>query len=461
MAKINFYIRSKQEGQPATVYLRYNIGRKTDKDGNLKYSDGRQTDIWTPTPEKIYPEYWSNKTQSFKQRILFNKVFTEKDKSNIEVRFNTLREFVVKEVPLLSGRPITREWLNLTINKFYNVQSSGVETFNQYIKRFIDEATSGKRLFKGKKYTFSTMKNYKGFEVQFLEYQGIYTEDRLEELKEKAETPRPLKILNFEDITIDFYNSFLAFFNDKGYSPNTIGRHIKHLKVLMRQSKDEGLHNSSEYQRKGFEVITAKVENIYLSEDELKRMFDLDLSGNRQMDIARDVFLCGCYTAQRFGDYSKINKSNIRIIDGRKYIDLIQQKTGERCIIPIRPELDTILKKYEYTLPKTFEQKVNDKIKDVGEEAEITEVIYYEVNNGGMRFKKSAEKHKLIKTHTARRSGCTNMYLAGIPVLSIMKISGHKTEREFMKYIKITKDETAVNLSSHPYFIGNTLSVAK
>lgn len=446
MAKINFYIRSKQEAQPATVYLRF--------------SDTRKTDIWVPTPEKIFPEYWSNKTQSFKQRILFNDVFTEKDKANIEARFGKLKEYIVKNIFSLNGRPVTKDWLRNTINKFYNIQASDVESLNQYIKRFIDEANSGKRLYKGKKYISSTIKNYKGFEAQFQEYQGIYTEERLEELKEKEEIPRPLRILNFEDITIDFYNSFLTFFNDKGYSPNTIGRHIKNLKVLMRQSKDEGLHNSSEFQRKGFEVITSKVENIYLSEDELKRMFDLDLSGNRQQEIARDVFLCGCYTAQRFSDYSKINKSNIRVIDGRKYIDLIQQKTGERCTIPIRAELDAILSKYDYTLPKTFEQKVNEQIKKVGIKANINEVIHFEQNKGGLRFKKSAKKHDLIKTHTARRSGCTNMYLAGIPILSIMKISGHKTEREFMKYIKITKDETAVNLSTHPYFIGNTLSIA-
>lgn len=63
-------------------------------------------------------------------------------------------------------------------------------------------------------------------------------------------------------------------------------------------------------------------------------------------------------------------------------------------------------------------------------------------------------KYELIKTHTARRTGCTNMYLAGIPVIDIMKISGHKTEKEFMKYIKVSKLETAQNLSRHPCFTG-------
>jgi hypothetical protein len=44
------------------------------------------------------------------------------------------------------------------------------------------------------------------------------------------------------------------------------------------------------------------------------------------------------------------------------------------------------------------------------------------------------------------------MYLAGIPTLDIMKITGHKTEREFLKYIRVTKEQTAEFLSNHEYF---------
>ena len=46
------------------------------------------------------------------------------------------------------------------------------------------------------------------------------------------------------------------------------------------------------------------------------------------------------------------------------------------------------------------------------------------------------------------------MYLAGIPSIAIMKITGHKTEKEFMKYIKISEEQNAAELMSHPYFCG-------
>jgi len=191
----------------------------------------------------------------------------------------------------------------------------------------------------------------------------------------------------------------------------------------------------------------------------LKKLYDLDLSDNKPHEIVRDVFLAGCYTAQRYSDYSRISMSNIKEIRGRKVIEIIQKKTGRKCYIPIRPELDAILKRYNYTLPKTFEQKVNEGIKKIADKAKITELIQTETNKGGMIVKNSIPKCELIKTHTARRTGCTLMYLAGIPAIDIMKISGHQTEKEFLKYIRVTGEQTAVNLASHAYF--NNLSIAR
>jgi integrase len=50
-------------------------------------------------------------------------------------------------------------------------------------------------------------------------------------------------------------------------------------------------------------------------------------------------------------------------------------------------------------------------------------------------------KYEWITSHTCRRSFCTNEFLAGTPVESIMKISGHKSVKDFYKYIRITPEE--------------------
>lgn len=162
MAKINFIVKSKNEGQPATVYLRY--------------SDTRGIDFITATPEKIFPEYWSNKGQSFKQRIIFNELFSEKQKTDLENSFIEIKAFVNNERSLLNGKPVTKEWLKGIIDKKYNKQTPGTENLNQYIKRFIEEATNGKRLcFNGntkKAYSAGTLRSYRDFKRSFNLYQG-------------------------------------------------------------------------------------------------------------------------------------------------------------------------------------------------------------------------------------------------------------------------------------------------
>jgi integrase len=166
----------------------------------------------------------------------------------------------------------------------------------------------------------------------------------------------------------------------------------------------------------------------------------------------------GIYTAQRFSDYSRIKKDNIKTLsNGTKVIQLHQTKTGAIVTIPIKQELNEILKKYDYNLPKTHEQKVNLNIKTICEKAKIKEPIETETIKGGLKVKTTTPKHKLITTHTARRTGATLMYLNGIPTIAAMKITGHKTEKQFMQYIKVTNEENAQNLALHPYFQSSPL----
>jgi integrase len=436
MATIKYRVRSAKTGRLATVYLRF--------------KDGIEIDLVVPTAFKTYPEYWNNTGQTFKQRITFTDGFTEVDKNNLSSELLDLRNLVLKKYNQLSttGKIASKEWLISVVDAFHNkTGGKGKETLNEFIDRFIKEIESGRRLYthnnRTERYKPGTTKNYKGFQEQFNLFQN-----------EKG------RKFNFDDITIDLYDQLVVYFNDKSYSPNTIGRHIKNLKVIMRVARDNGMHNNNEMDRKKFKSMKVTVNEIYLDETELNQMLELDLSGQHEKELARDVFLIGCYTAQRFSDYSRIRKENIRkLSDGTMVIDIIQKKTGEQVLIPMRLELIKLLEKYEYNVPKIFEQKLNKRIKDVGEDAKITMPVIREKIQGGLKVASSIPKNKLIKTHTARRSGCTNMYLGGVPTLGIMKISGHKTEREFLSYIKTSKEQTAQTLNSHPYFTQRRMKV--
>ena len=55
----------------------------------------------------------------------------------------------------------------------------------------------------------------------------------------------------------------------------------------------------------------------------------------------------------------------------------------------------------------------------------------------------------LVSSHTARRSFATNYYLQEFPTIDLMKITGHKTERAFLTYIRVSKLDTAKRLNEH------------
>lgn len=432
MATFCYRIRSTQKNKLVKIQLLFTVGR-----GNQFYVN---------TQYAVLTDAWDNKKQTVKNRYAFTDDFTEQQGRELTAKLAELRSCILGEMAKDPEHAMTKTKLEKIIYSFHHPRSvSGSrnarsrESLTDYIARYTREMEDGTRLNIHKlRYGASTIKNYKGFIIQFDEFC-------------RAKRKR----YDFGDIDLKFYDDFVTYFTAKDYSINTIGRHVKELKIIMRAAREEGLHDNGTIESRKFRVLTAEVENIYLTDSEIKAMAALDLSANKHKETARDVFLVGCYTAQRFSDYSTINEGNIRTLDnGQQVIDLKQQKTGNHVVIPVRPELQEILDKYENRLPKSYEQKVNKYIKEVAREAGITEKIEVSYIENGEKKTHIVEKCDMVKTHTARRSGATNMYLAGIPTIAIMKITGHKTEKEFMKYIKITEEQTAMELMNHPYFNG-------
>lgn len=58
---------------------------------------------------------------------------------------------------------------------------------------------------------------------------------------------------------------------------------------------------------------------------------------------------------------------------------------------------------------------------------------------GGKRQTDSKPKYEMVKSHSARRSYCTNEVEAGTPIAIIMNNSGHSSEKSFWKYVKLNK----------------------
>jgi integrase len=281
--------------------------------------------------------------------------------------------------------------------------------------------------------------------------------------------------LTFEDINRDFYDDFVKYLTysiqysrktkpgqepkvKTGYNENTIGNRIKNLKVFMNYAIDKGYTENRGHLQKKFKKIEQTADTIYLTDKELETIYNKDFTDNPKLDRVRDLFIIGCYTGLRFSDLSQLTPD--KFIKGDQQLKIKTQKTGETVIIPLHWTIKEILKKYSGELPRVISnQKMNEYAKEVGEKAGINERVVMTTKTAGLKHEQTIEKWQLITIHTARRSFATNMFLAEVPTISIMKITGHRTEKAFMKYIKITQEQNANKLGNHPYFSKSPMKV--
>ncbi len=257
--------------------------------------------------------------------------------------------------------------------------------------------------------------------------------------------------LDFEDITLDWYMKFTTYLKKEKLSPNSIGKQIKNIKAFMGMAnkltfKVDGekffYTTNKEYQ--GFGVTDDPADATYLTEAEIMQLYKFDLSNNKRLEAVRDLFVFGCWVGLRFSDFSQINPENIIKMDGETYIRIMTKKTGELVVIPCNPIVLEIFSKYEKNknrLPKRISGKnFNIYIKEAARMAGLTQT-------GRLLTKSKLELCDCISTRTARRSFATNYYMGGLPVLDIMKATGHRSEKSFLRYINMTKEQAAKRMA--------------
>lgn len=260
-------------------------------------------------------------------------------------------------------------------------------------------------------------------------------------------------ILNFDSIDLNFYRSFVDMLEDEGFSLNTIGKHIKNLKTFLNDALVNGVSNNIIFKNREFKSPKEVTTDIYLTTDEIKTLADKDFSERPLVERARDIFLIGCYTGQRVSDYNGLNNENIEEEDGHKIIKIKQKKTDNIVYVPVIKEIMEVMKRYDNKFPpKLSEPILRKNIKTACSSAGFKEQVKVSYTKGGKLIEDKVPKFSLVKTHTARRSFCTNHYVAGKSVQKIMFFSGHKTEREFYKYVRVEKKQEALAVMKSGFF---------
>lgn len=408
-----FYIKDTHAKEPTIIYLsaRYSINEQSQR-------------VMLSAMNKVLPSEWD----PIKQRAIVSKRNLDNGELNMYLDKmancfkSAMRNLMIDGVVPVAS--VVKDKMEEMLNLKVKIEQPKI-TFYSFIKAYIEESKSNK--------SYATVQAYTSTFNRIREF-GIYCN----------------KEFSFDDITLEWRVSFLKFLQQRfNVSRNTEGKYIKNIKCFLNESSERGINSNFAFRGKNFFQPIEPVHKIFLTMPEIETIAALDLSEDKMKDVVRDYFIIACLTSLRYSDFTRIRKEHIQ----NDRIQMITNKTGQEVVIPLSSLIKRILEKYNYVLPKApCNQLFNRHLKDIGKMAELNEEVSITKTIGGVKKTTVFLKYQLLSTHTGRRSLISNCILEGINSNAVQLISGHKSNRVFSSYIRISQHQNADALLRHKMF---------
>ena len=379
-----FYLKEPNKDSETLVILKYYISKE-----NKYYTQS--------TNLKINPKDWSKENRlprlkrggdSYKNRKITDQLLALNDKLHqaIDTHGSSLTIGHLKEHFIEKKKEI------IYLEDFWNV------FIEERIKM---QEVGNKRILR-----------YKVVLLKFMEFQNIKNEK-----------------YNLKKLNNDFYSSFISYLREEhNLYDNTLHSYFSVFKTLLLWIKKKGYEINNDY--KNFSIKKHETNDIHLTEEELNLLEEAELTGAEER--ARDLFLVGAYTGQRFSDYSMFEKADVR----QGAIVKKAKKTKITSFIPLHTKLKKLLDKYEWKLPKISSQKFNVRIQQVCKKLEISDPIKKVSHMGKNKKEEITPKWRLVGSHTARRTYITLMSERGMADHQLMQVAGIKDVKTLLKYKK-------------------------
>lgn len=254
--------------------------------------------------------------------------------------------------------------------------------------------------------------------------------------------------ITLDEVDVKFLKDYELYLKKRGCNDGSISVRVRALRTIYNECIDAKLISADLYPFKVFKVSRLKSQkNIRaISEDDINKIINLDLSHNKQLDFSRDLFIFSYLMGGiNFADLILLEKSNIHY-DRLSYVrsktkGLLNFKLTEKTkaiILKYEPEtmpikyLFPILRKNNMTALQISNRKAkmlrqfNKDLKEVAKLANLDASIN-------------------ITSYVARHSMASNLKLKGVATDVISEIMNHQTLKQTQTYLKRLENKTIDN----------------
>ena len=433
--KVNFYLDKPYNPDISPEKVKQELAKVGGKKKNLAQK------FWNPSPTALYLFFSPDKSCRIKYRTNY-KILPKSwdfEKERLKPSASGALEFNVELNNLANC--CTRE----AMRKKETNQFLSKEDYKQIVRDCIDRdnAVNSEISISHLKTQFLSYKSNFVKEGTLKEYRTVFK--GLEDFEKHKGTKLILREMDGK-----FLDQFEVFLSRKkntndgdkeGLLNDTIHKYISTLKVFLKWCNDNDylVHpdvfktQKTNFKKKAYNEIIA------LSESEIQKLMNHDLSDRPSLERVRDLFCLLCYTGQRFEDLINFDPKDIK----NNAWDFISVKVKKRVIVPfegyIAPAKD-ILERIGYSVPKISNQKFNEYIKTVGKLAGMDEIIKITRYSGKQKLVIEKRKYDFLSSHVGRRSMVTNLLSRNVPITLVQKLTAHSDIRTLMKYESANTD---------------------
>ena len=203
---------------------------------------------------------------------------------------------------------------------------------------------------------------------------------------------------------------------------NSACTYLAILKAFLASYLDENLFPCKN-PHKELKAKRVPSEQVVLTADEISRIERYKPKTEKEKWV-KAQFLCEYYCLARSSDIQQLTPENIQ----GDFITYVSQKTMVATTVPMHKNFPKYFKQRGKTLDRASFNRIIKRIcKNCGIDDEVK--LFY---HGKTQVRK---KYELVGSHTARRSGATELARRGVPIATISKMMNHTNEIITSRYI--------------------------